>query len=109
MISRRPSIFIYTFQPDPDFLREIRAGIEEEGVFCEVFSREEADVNELAYAAAADSMLGSGIGLSGTDAAMQMRGLQKGRNAESYHMPTYEQCRRLGANSARAIKKMALK
>ena len=77
MISRRPSIFIYTSQPDMDFLREIRAGIEEEGVFCEVFPREGADLDTLAYEAANDSMLGSGIGLCGVDAAMQMRGLKK--------------------------------
>ena len=79
MISRRPSIFIYTSQPDMDFLREIRAGIEEEGVFCEVFLREGADLDTLAYEAANDSMLGSGIGLCGVDAAMQMRGLKKDR------------------------------
>lgn len=109
MISRRPSIFIYTSKPDMDFLREIRAGIEEEGVFCEVFPREGADLDTLAYEAANDSMLGSGIGLCGVDAAMQMRGLKKGQNAESYHMPTYEQCRKLGANSARAIKKLPFK
>ena len=109
MISRRPSIFIYTNKPDQDFLREIQAGIEEEGVFCEVFPREETKADELAYAAANDSMLGSGIGLSGVDAVLQMRGLKMGSNAESYHMPTYAQCRKLGADSARAIKKLPFK
>lgn len=109
MIVRKPSIFIYVNAPDTDFLREICAGIEEEGVFWEVFSREESTAADLAYAAAGDSMLGSGVGIRGVDVAMQMQGLPRGRNVEEYHMPTYAQCRKLGANSARAIKKMAFK
>ena len=111
MIVRKPSIFIYVSDPDPDFLREICAGIEEEGVFWEVFSRDgkDADVSALAFEAAKDSMLGSGIGIRGVDVAMQMQGLPRGKNVEQYHMPTYAQCRKVGANSARAIKKMAFK
>lgn len=128
MIVRKPSIFIYVSDPDPDFLREICAGIEEEGVFWEVFSRDtfgedssgedtsgestsgkNTDVSTLAFEAAKDSMLGSGIGIRGVDVAMQMQGLPRGKNVEQYHMPTYAQCRKVGANSARAIKKMAFK
>ncbi len=109
MISRRPSIFIYTNDADPDFLREIRAGIEEEGVFCEVFERVSSNINELAFEAARDSMMGSGIGISGVDIALQMRGLPEGKNVSGIHMPTYEECRILGANSARVIKKLGLK
>ena len=37
MIVKRPSIFIYTNAPDRDYLKEICAGIEEEGVFFEIF------------------------------------------------------------------------
>lgn len=109
MIVKKPSIFIYTYDPDPDFLREILAGIEEEGVFSEVFARNTENADRLAFEAARDSMLGSGIGLSGVDAALQMRGLPEGRNVEKYHMPTYGECRNLGSNSARAIKKLGLK
>ena len=109
MISRRPSIFIYTNDPDGDFVKEICAGLEEEGVFYEIIPREDAELDTLAFEAARDSMLGSGIGVKGVDAAMQMRGIAKGKNVEQYHMPTYEQCRKLGANSARAIKKQCFK
>lgn len=109
MISRRPSIFIYTRQEDEDFLREICAGIEEEGLFYEIFPRAEGDVSLLAYEAARDSMLGSGIGLAGMDAALQLRGMKRGSNVEQYHMPTYQQCRWLGANSARAVKKQGFR
>lgn len=109
MIVKKPSIFIYTSHADPDFLREICAGIEEEGVFYEIFPRDDANPDTLAFEAARDSMLGSGIGIRNVDAALQMRGIAKGKNVEAYHMPTYEQCRKLGSNSARAIKKMPFK
>lgn len=109
MIVKKPSIFIYSNAGDSDFLKEICAGIEEEGVFFEIISRRETSLAQLAWQAANDSMLGSGIGILGTDIAMQMRGIAVGKNVEEYHMPTFEQCRKLGANSARAIKKMAFK
>lgn len=109
MIVKKPSIFIYTNSPKRDLLQEICAGIEEEGVFFEVFERDTADLDTLAFEAANDSMMGSGIGMNGISAALQMKGIPKGKNVEVYHMPTLEQCRRIGANSARAIKKMPFK
>lgn len=109
MISKRPVILIYTNQPDPDFLRQICAGIEEEGVFYRAVPKESESLDTLAYEAANDSMLGSGIGVSGVDIALQLRGLRKGQNVKAYHMPTFEQCRCLGADSARAVKRTAFK
>ncbi len=109
MIIKRPSIFIYHNYADKDILKEICAGIEEEGVSFEIFTREETDLDTLAHEAADDSMMGSGIGIKFVDVAMQMKGLPKGRNVEQYHLPSLEQCRKIGANSARAIKKMAFK
>lgn len=109
MIARRPSIVIYTYRGDRQLLREICAGIEEEGVFYEVTEKDTGDVDRLAYEAAEDSVLGSGIGVSGADAALQMRRLPVGRNVQKFHQPTKEQCRELGSNSARIIKKEGLK
>lgn len=109
MIIKKPSIFVYTYHADTEILREICAGMEEEGVFYEISERTVNDVDELAWHAANDSMLGSGIGLSGKKAALQMRGIERGRNIESYDQPTKVQCRKLGANSARAIKKQPFK
>ena len=54
-------------------------------------------------------MLGSGIGVSETKAALQMRGIKKGHNLEAYDRPDKAKCRKLGANSARAIKKQPFK
>jgi len=109
MIVKRPSIFIYTNTPNGEYLKEICAGIEEEGVFFEVFEKETSDLDTLAFDAAGDSMMGSGIGICGHHVALQMKGISKGKNIEIYHMPTPAECRKIGANSARVIKKMPLK
>lgn len=109
MIIKKPSIFIYVYLPDAAALREICAGIEEEGVFYEVAEMSDICPGELAWNAANDSMLGSGIGLNGSHAAFQMRGANKKRSVQEYDKPTREQARMLGANSARAIKKLPFK
>ena len=115
MIVKKLAIFIYTSEPDREILREICAGIEEEGVFYEIKEQTlvpkdaRSTAARFAWQAAQDSMLGSGIGVSQRDAALQMRGLSVDRCVESYHVPTQAQCRKLGANSARAIKKMPFK
>lgn len=109
MIVNKPSIYIYVNNPDSALLREVHSGIEEEGVFYEIFERSETDLDRLAYDAASDSMLGSGIGISGSRVALQIRGVAFGKNVEQYENPTAEQARIIGANSARAIKKQSFK
>ncbi len=54
-------------------------------------------------------MLGSGIGVAGKRAAMQMRPVPRGKNVYELNHPSFEQCRCLGANSARAVKKLPFK
>lgn len=109
MVMNRPTIFIYTNQPDRAVLKEICAGIEEEGIFFEIFEQGPGELNHLAWQAAQDSMLGSGVGVCGMDAAFSMRGLKEKRCVEIYFNPGREQCRRLGGNSARAIKRQPLR
>ena len=109
MIVNRPSIYIYVNQPDQAVLREICSGIEEEGVFYEVTEQQERELDSLAWSAANESMLGSGIGISGSSAALIIRGLKQGQNILSYVQPSAHESRMLGANSARVIKKQPLK
>ena len=108
MVVNKPAIIIYTNEPDEDLLREVCAGIEEEGVLYQVSSHE-GDLDTLAFEAAKESMLGYGVGITGARLAMQMERLPKGRNVFELNMPRFWQCRNLGANSARAIKKMPFK
>lgn len=109
MIIKKPSIFIYAHHADPLILKEVSAGIEEEGVFFEIFDISNASVENLAAQAAQDSMLGSGIGILKADICLKMRGLESRKNIERYSNPTKNQCRNLGSNSARIIKKLSLK
>lgn len=108
MVVNKPAIIIYCREADEDLLREVCAGIEEEGVLFQV-QEHEGDLDTLAYEAANESMLGSGIGILGTRLAMQMQRLLKGQNVFELNAPAFWQCRNLGANSARAIKKMPFK
>ena len=105
MVVNKPSIMIYADNPDRDLLKEVCAGIEEEGVLFQVAERT-GDLDTLAFQAAEESMLGSGIGISGGRIAMQIKRLPLGHNVFELDSPTFLQCRSLGANSARAIKKM---
>lgn len=66
-------------------------------------------MDELAFEAAKDSMLGSGIGIAERRIAMQMAKLPKGKNVFELNDPRFWQCRNLGANSARAVKKCRLR
>ena len=108
MVVNKPTIIIYTQEADLDLLHEVCSGIEEEGLLFEVHEKS-GELDELAHAAAEDSMLGSGIGMSGQRIAMQMRRLPKGHNVFELNAPRVWQCRNLGANSARAVKKMPFK
>ncbi len=108
MVVNRPTIFIYCQEADGDLLQEVCAGIEEEGVLFQVLQHE-GDLDTLAYEAANESMLGAGIGMTGKRLAMQMQRLPKGQNVFELNAPAFWQCRNLGANSARAIKKMPFK
>ena len=78
MIVKKPSIFIYTHLADEAILREVCAGVEEEGVFYEITEFPDECMEKLSYKAARDSMLGSGIGIFGTAVCLKMRGLEKG-------------------------------
>lgn len=109
MIIKKPSIYIYVNKPNKEVLREICSGIEEEGVFYEIVEREEQDLDTLAWTAANESMLGSGIGMKENSVAFLIRGVQKGKNLSYYAYPSREESRILGMNSARAIKKQAFK
>ena len=53
MIVTKPAVFIYTSEPEPGILRELCAGMEEEGVFYEITQQDGADPDELARQAAA--------------------------------------------------------
>lgn len=109
MLSKRPSIFIYTNNENPDVLREICAGIEEEGLFAEIYPKGQRNINALAWQAANDSMMGVGIGIYGQQVALQMKGLEQGKNVMELKTESPAKSRLIGSNSVKLIKRMPLR
>lgn len=109
MIAKKPTILIYTARPDAALLREICAGIEEEGVLYEVVPATVGEASVLASAASDASMLGSGLALCERTIALHIKGMARGRSVLTYENATAVQARDAGANSARVIKKLPFK
>lgn len=109
MTINKPTILIYANHPNQEILKEICAGIEEEGVLYKVVMKEETNISRLCYESANDSILGSGIGMNGTRTELSLRSLPEGGYVFHSEKPTYDQARNLGANAARAVKRMPFK
>lgn len=108
MTGKRPGIFIYSNEGDSGILKEICAGIEEEGLFYEMIEKK-GGIKELAFQAAADSKLGCGIGIRKNHVAMQMQPLPEETPIFFIESPTPAQGRALGANSAKGVKRLPFK
>ena len=89
------------------FLREICAGIEEEGVLYEIHSRD-ADMDELAFEAAKIHAWFRNWYCRAQDCHADGKASQR-KNVFELNDPRFWQCRNLGANSARAVKKCRLR
>lgn len=115
MISKKPTIIIYTHAADQTILREICAGIEEEGVLFETESQLFANLDTLSAQACDASMLGVGIGINGKEIALHIKGMNVRHGTDehtalfSHADPDATQARALGANAARVIKKLPLR
>jgi hypothetical protein len=109
MIARKPTILIFTVRPDEALLRELCAGMEEEGVLYDVIAQPSGDATALAATASGMSMLGSGVGLVGRSMALHIKGMTTQSPLLGYADATGEQAREIGANAARVIKKLPLR
>lgn len=109
MIAKKPTVMIYTARPDAALLREICAGMEEEGVLYEVVSAVVGDAVTLAAAASSASVLGTGLALCGSTIALHIKGMERGQTVLQYENATPQTARDAGANAARVIKKLPFK
>ena len=107
----KPSIVICAsgHSQDDAKIREIKAGIEEEGVPCSLLADREGDVAALAWQAAAASHLGVGVGISPAGAGLHYHKLPE-------HTPLFIAAanspgtwRQLGYNAARLVKGLPFK
>ena len=99
----KQTIKIYTNTADPNLLREICFGIEEESVNYEI---SESQASALAFEAAKASALGVGIGIKNRLAAIHVLPMAQGNllfNASE------KNGRILGQNAARFVKKKSFK
>jgi propanediol dehydratase-reactivating factor small subunit len=109
MTNNKPTILLYTVNPSEKILKEICAGIEEEGLLYEQKSFHDKNIHELSFLAANESVLGSGIGINHSKVALQLRAVPKGKNVFYLEKPTLEECRKIGSNAARAVKRIPFK
>ena len=114
MIVKKPTIVIYSLSADEALLREVCAGIEEEGILFEIVPRPLGTAMTLSADACEASMLGVGIGMSGTSMSLHIKGMNVRQGFDektalfSHETPDAPTARALGANAARVIKKLPL-
>lgn len=100
-----PAIVIYCSNNDQFALKEVKAGVEEEGLSCQVLSLEnETDPITMAYEACRVSVLGVGIGIYGQKVRWSVR-----EHLTPVLMYDSKSPRNIGQNSARYVKKLYLR
>jgi hypothetical protein len=105
----RPTILIYVTNPNLNLLKEVCAGMEEEGVSYEVVPKENNDIDNISYESANASILGTGIGMCGSILVLTLNSLPKGKHVFKIEEPSLSQARLLGTNAGRAVKRNAFK
>ena len=107
----RPSVKVYydANAVQPEKLKPILLGIEEEGIPYDIAGISESDVYEIGFKACNDSRLGIGIGVSDKKIILHFEKLKKKRPIFEIGTFERENYRILGANAARLVKKMPFK
>ena len=105
----RPCIEVWSRDAREDWVREILAGAEEEGVWLCVTPCDSGDADSLAQSASSASALGIGVGLHRQQAVVWIEALHRFNPLMRTEIKTTERARELGANAARYIKGTPLK
>lgn len=98
----KPAITVLTYKPKDGFLKEILAGIEEEGVNFEVQEDTLKDAASLSEKASKISKLEVGIAVIEHQAYVHVRNLPKGKYL--FKIEVEEDARRAGYDAARYVK-----
>jgi hypothetical protein len=105
----KPTIKIYIDNKEELLLREVMAGMEEEGVPYEVEEWKDLDFPSLCYEASRSSILGVGIGVKKSQFGILISPLPKEYIMFETVNPTAKEARMLGMNAGRAVKKLPFK
>lgn len=109
MKTKRPVIKVFVTKGLERFLKEVLAGIEEEGVLYELETREYGSSKELATIAASESLLETGIGIDKELASITICKLSEKNPLQSYSCLDNHKLRLAGSNAARIVKGIPLK
>ena len=109
-----PPAVVVAYRRHPDCaqaLREVCAGIEEEGVHSRTVALEATDAAALAYEAAMRSQLGVGVAVDEDELCVHAAALPADAPLERVRVGSYERAcqRHVGHNAARLVKVMPLK
>jgi hypothetical protein len=109
MNTKKPVINIFAGGAKEEAIKEVLAGIEEEGALYEVFYKEEMEAEKLSYEAAEESLLETGIGINKQSACINISKLPL--NAPLLKVSTLDRprLRLLGSNAARFVKGIPFK
>lgn len=103
-------IYVYDHLDSAQKIREVQAGMEEEGIPCSVMERKEPDVITLAYQAACASKLGVGVGIGAEGLSIQYDKLPPREPLFLLATPgTVTDWRTYGYNAARLVKGIPFK
>jgi hypothetical protein len=105
----RPSIKIYRNHHGEAFIKEVLAGLEEEGVLYEVQIQYEESAEQLAHTAAVTSLLEVGIGISKEFIIVTLAKLPVSEPLLKYRVSEKENLRLSGSNAGRLVKGIVLK
>lgn len=109
MKTKRPAIKVFVTKEGEVFLKEIIAGIEEEGVLYEVETNKYGCAKDLATKAANESFLETGIGIDEKFASITICMLPENNILRNYSCLNIDKIRLAGSNAARIIKGIPLK
>lgn len=103
-------IHVYNHPTSGQKVREVQAGMEEEGIPCSIIESHEKDVATLAYQAACTSKLGVGVGISSDGLSIQYDKLPAKEPLFLLTTPgTPSDWRMFGYNAARLVKGIPFK
>jgi hypothetical protein len=108
----KPSVLIYLFPHTgcEEKIREVQAGMEEEGIPCTVVHSNETDAADLSYEGASKSKLGVGIGIGAEDLCIHYVKLPAQKPLFALHEAgSPAQWRHFGYNAARLVKGIPFK
>jgi hypothetical protein len=105
----RPSINIYIIKQAAPFVREVLAGLEEEGVLYDLHISSQKSAQQLAHSAASASILEVGIGIDKEWICVTLAKFSEEEPLLKYRVCEEHNLRLSGTNAARLVKGNRLK